>query len=335
MATFVQKVNSAFSRVGELLRNLQNQINTNGTSIQTIQSSLPNLLTKRNASTTPFQLQDTDSAVAGGNVRGDGAVDLQIYRTAANQVAAGANSFAAGMTNRAAQQSSIALGQYNNAAGSYSLALGGSNTTSAAGAVALGVSNNCSGISSFAGGQANVVSGPYATAFGFSNISNGGVSFAIGHFANTNTISRSFVLGFHNNTSGKAQAGKYGTFAVTTNASSTRTKCDGGAASATNQCALRANSCFKVNGHIIARDTSTNDSKTFEFFALIKMGSTASTISFVGTPAINTIFADSAASAWSVALVADTTNGVLGVNVTGEAGKTINWTVLCETVEVM
>lgn len=58
-----------------------------------------------------------------------------------------------------------------------------------------------------------------------------------------------------------------------------------------------------------------------------------STVSFMGTPTVTNL-GDSVSGAWSVAVVADGTNNVLGIKVTGQVGQTIRWVANVETVEL-
>jgi hypothetical protein len=54
----------------------------------------------------------------------------------------------------------------------------------------------------------------------------------------------------------------------------------------------------------------------------------------INTPSINRIAASSGATAWTIALTADTTNGGLAVTVTGAASTTIRWVSSISTTEV-
>jgi hypothetical protein len=54
----------------------------------------------------------------------------------------------------------------------------------------------------------------------------------------------------------------------------------------------------------------------------------------IGTPMLNRVAASSGASAWSIAITADTSNGGLAITVTGVAGTTIRWVAKLETTEV-
>jgi hypothetical protein len=75
-----------------------------------------------------FQLHLADNTTAGGNKRGANAVDLQMVRSNANQVASGTGSFAAGGSNRVTGVYSAALGFSNSVFGDQSFAIGLSNT---------------------------------------------------------------------------------------------------------------------------------------------------------------------------------------------------------------
>jgi hypothetical protein len=93
-----------------------------------------------------------DGTAVGGNARGANAVDLQLARTAATQVASGTRSIAIGFNNTASNEatvaigtsltstagSSVAMGNQCNATGNFSVAMGNSNTASGTASVALG-----------------------------------------------------------------------------------------------------------------------------------------------------------------------------------------------------
>lgn len=106
-----------------------------------------------------FMLDIPDAAGTGGNARGTNAIDLQTDRSAADQVASGANSAVVG-------------GRRNKASGTYSATVGGSgNTASGSGAVALGGSGafnvgvTATGDNSFAFGTGADATATSAVAF--------------------------------------------------------------------------------------------------------------------------------------------------------------------------
>jgi len=112
--------------------------------------------------------QVPDSSATGGNKRGIGAVDLQMGRGTAAQVASGNYSVALGYANTASGNYSVALGAGNGASGNYSVALGYANAASGYAAVAFGYGNGASGVYSVAlGCLANTRSVPCATAQGW------------------------------------------------------------------------------------------------------------------------------------------------------------------------
>lgn len=73
-----------------------------------------------------------------GNARGAGAIDLQTLRSAATQVASGANAVALGCRNTASQVAAVAVGLDNVASQQGAVALGSNSTASHFGSVALG-----------------------------------------------------------------------------------------------------------------------------------------------------------------------------------------------------
>lgn len=115
------------------------------------------------------------------------------------------------------------------------------------------------------------------------------------------------------------------TLQVQTNtATPTTLTTDGLAVSGTNQVALVNNSLAGFRGQVVAQNIANiSDSKVWDFKGAIRRdGGGASTV-IVGSPVQDIIASDG--STWSISFSADTTNGALSVNATGEAGKTIKW----------
>lgn len=156
----------------------------------------------------------------GGNARGRSAVDLQVRRTAATQVASGkwsailggynntasadASGVFAGNNNKASAAFAIVLGGRNNiASGITSTVLAGnSGAASGVGAAVLGGNGNkASGNYSAAGGYNNTASNTYAAAFGGSgNTASGNGSAALGGSSNNASGTYSAVVGGKGNT---------------------------------------------------------------------------------------------------------------------------------------
>ena len=145
-----------------------------------------------------FTLDIADNTTAGGNKRGTRAVDLQMERSNANQVASGQWSFVAGKNNRASTDYANALGVENiatgslgsfacgylsSAIGSFSKAHGYLNTASGSnGSVAIGYTNTASGTSSVALGISNQATGAASVALTSNAIANADYSFASGFY---------------------------------------------------------------------------------------------------------------------------------------------------------
>jgi hypothetical protein len=124
-----------------------------------------------------------DGTSTGGNARGTNAVDLQMSRSAATQVAGGTYSFAAGRRNTASGDGSIAIGGSiagNTASGSNSIAIGVGNTASAISSIAIGNTCTASANYAMAFNSGTTASGLTSTAFGESTTASGATSTAFG-----------------------------------------------------------------------------------------------------------------------------------------------------------
>ena len=80
--------------------------------------------------------------------------------------------------------------------------------------------------------------------------------------------------------------------------------------------------------------TGTYNSAMWSFEGGIQRQSSAAGTRLVGTPQLNRVATDPGASAWSIAITADTTNGGLAITVTGVTATTIRWVAKLETTEV-
>jgi hypothetical protein len=225
--------------------------------------------------------------------------------------ASGADSFAAAVANNsnsygATGANSIAIGYLAKATGADSIAIGDTNTSSAQGAVTFG-------------GALNVASSSYSLAFG--QQSNAAI---VGKQA---YASGQFTAG------GDAQSGKFVLRISTTNATPAVMTSDAGAASTTNQVILPNDSTYAFTILVVARRTDAdNESAGYEFKGVVDRNANAASTALVGTVTKTVLAEDTAA--WDVNVTADTTNGGLKVEVTGEAAKTIRWVATCWTSEV-
>lgn len=288
-----------------------------------------------------------DGTVAGGVKRGSRATDLQVSRTAATQVASGADSFAAGADNTASGAWSCAAGYSNTASGSYSVVFGYGNLAQQSACVALGQSNSALGAQSVAIGNNNTASGGIAFALGNGCTASGTSAFAMGA---TCTASGPYsqatgrqsttrgVIGAKAHSSGQqstlgdAQTIQLVSRAATTDATSTRLTADNTAASAINQVLIPTNSAVKFRGDVVARNTANGDCATWSVSGLIK--NVAGTVTLVGTPTATMDTNDTGAAGWALTVTADNTNKSLALAVVGAAATSIRWVSAINTTEV-
>lgn len=219
---------------------------------------------------------------------------------------------------------------------------GSSNTASgSSSSVAGGVSNNASGVNTFiGGGSSNSASGTTSGILsGQDNLSNGTSSAIIGGaLGSARSIVGNFIVPGSNapisNVSGVSQSGMLVLGRATTDGTATVLTNDINLAGTINQVILPNNSAYYFRGSVIANVTGGGNTKAWTFEGAIKRGANAAATSIVGAVITNTIAQDAGASTWTISVAADTTNGGLRVQVTGQAATTIRWVCKVETTEV-
>jgi len=267
-----------------------------------------------------------DSTSNGGNKRGFNAVDLQLNRSAAADVASGNYSgIFSGRYNKAGGRSAVvAGGEGNSAAGDYAFAAGSYNTASGNNSVAVGDSNTASGTNATAlGGSTNTANAPGATIVGGVQATVRGIggmwAYSAGQFS----------------ANGDAQVGRYVSRVATSNATPAEATTNSGAISTNNAAILPNNSVFVFEGTVVAKVGTFGDRASYRVSGQISRGANAAATQIDGTPTVTTIAAIGGASAWVVAVSADTSNGGLKVTVTGSAATDIKWVADIRTVEVV
>ena len=302
-----------------------------------------------------------DSSATGGNKRGVKSVDLQTYRLAAGQVSSGyasvicgggrntssdAFSFiGGGQLNVASADASVVCGgRSNTASGIYSVCVGGKGNTVSGklGVCGGGYQNTVSG-GTYArtfvgGGRGNTASNTGAAVLGgyFNTASGTFSSVPGGRYGTTRGISgMSAIASGRFGTDGDAQRGQYILRGLTTNGSAKVLTADQGAASTTNQVVLPNNSGYTFNGMVHCHRTdSIGTSASFTFAGAIRRGANAASTTLVAAVTPTSLAVDAGGVTWALAVTADTTNGCLKVEFTGEASKTIRTVCVIETVEV-
>ena len=229
-----------------------------------------------------------DGATTGGLPRGANAVDLQLVRNAAGQVAGG--------------QSSAVLGGLNN---------------SASGLASVA----CGGGGNIAGGSYSLVSGLQAAAYGSFSVSLGfnAQTTATGKFA--------FAGGASFGLAGDALAGCAVIARQTTDATPARLTADRAAAGAGNTLNLPDLSRCSGLLTVMAGAAGGNASATWRINLSAVRGSGAgSVVVFEGAgAAIAPAASQGGGSTWRLAIAADTTTGGIAVSGTGAAATIINW----------
>jgi hypothetical protein len=228
----------------------------------------------------------------------------------------------------------------NTASGIGSIIVGGVNNTASTNYAFIGNggTNNASGANTFIGcGFSNTASGTAASvSAGNNNTANGSQSSILsGQFGTTRSINSNAVISSATITTslGVSQSASLVLGRQTTDATATLLTSDGSAGGTTNQVILPNNSAYAFKGTVIANVTGAANGASWSFEGAIMRGANAASTVLIGTPAINRVAATAGATAWLIALTADTTNGGLAVTVTGAASTTIRWVCKAETTE--
>jgi hypothetical protein len=262
-----------------------------------------------------------------------------------NNTASGLRSAAiGGTTNQATQQYAATIGGDTiRATGSYAFAGGGSvnNSQGQFSAVVGGNSNTGNGTSAgiFAGENNNTNGSQAVVCGGSYNTANGNSSFVLGGTRGTTRLLNCYAVFPASNSPitavlGVSQSAMLVLGRQTTDATATVLTSNTNAATTTNQVILPNNSAYYFRGEVIAGVTGAGDTKGWYVEGVIKRGASAASTALVGTPTATSLYADTGAATWSIAVTADTTNGGLAITVTGAAATTIRWVAQIRTTEM-
>jgi hypothetical protein len=265
--------------------------------------------------------------VGGGNNQATGSYSF---------IGGGGDAGTAGNRNVASGDWSVVGGGRNNQATGSASFIGGGGT------VAAGAAGNlASGDLSFIGGgrQNNATGTESCIISGVANIASGNVSTVLGgRLATTRGIIGNVVGSASESPIASSAGSSQFAFLVlgkqTTDATASVLTSNGGSGSTNNQVILPNNSAYYFKGSVIANVTGAANGASWSFEGAIMRGANAASTVLMGTPAINRVAATAGATAWVIALTADTTNGGLAVTVTGAASTTIRFVAKIETTEV-
>lgn len=260
-----------------------------------------------------FQLQLADSTSTGGNVRGANAIDLQMSRSSASQVASGQYSFAAGSQNIASGTNAVAVGDANEAIGNYSGAIGQYNLVTGVGAFTLGSSNT--------------VTANYAVALGYNCRASALGSVSIGYQTTAPNYGQFAQSSGYFTGQGDAQISNLTARNITTDTTQTELYLDGSSVRA----GVLTAGTYGFEVRITGRRTDTPGSS---YHAVIEgtISNNSGTTALDGSNTVRVI--TNTAGTWSAVAEADNTNDALVVKVTGASGETIRWVAAIKLVEV-
>lgn len=278
-----------------------------------------------------------DGTTAGGNKRGSNAVDWQRYRASADKVASGNSSvLSGGQSNKASGlNSAVGGGTTNTASGTSSTVAGGSTNTAsgASSSIAGGANNTASTSYAFVGGgSTNTAGGSCAASLGGSNTNAGAsVSVTLGGRQTRAYLPGQVAYGNIGNAAKARQGSILALSTATADATPAEAYLEG-----TTRAVLPVYSAFAFDVSVVARTgTSTQYAARFKRSGLIVRGASLDSVALegavqtVGTDIINTNLAGCA-----VAISADTGNGSLKVEVTGNAAYLIYWQVIIHLTEL-
>ena len=257
--------------------------------------------------------------------------------------ASGASSFAAQITDNTSTygtsgNNSIAIGYRAKATSTGATSIGYLTQATAQETQAIGSNAIASGLRSSAFGyQAQTFSSPqYSIVLGPNSNANANNTTALGYQAQASTVIGRHGYGNGNfAATGDSQHGLFILRSDTTDATAEALTTNNSTASTNNQLILPNNSAYSFLGTIIAREDATDgsDYASWEIKgALLRDANAASTV--LGNGIQNKLYATAGASAWAIALTADTTNGGLKIEVTGAASTNIRWVATVNTSEV-
>jgi trimeric autotransporter adhesin len=274
------------------------------------------------------------------NASGSGAVALGYGSTASGgyTFAAGASSSAAGAV-AGTGGGAVALGG-SRASGADSFASAIGNNTSSYGAtgassIAMGDRAKATSADAIALGNFAIASDTYTFAVGYRAQATQDFSVAVGKEASSDIYGKHTQASGRFSATGDAQTGTFILRSDTTDATAEALTTNKSTASSTNQIILPNNSAYSFSGTIIARESAAagSDYASWEIKgALLRDANAASTV--LGNGIQNKLYATSGASAWAIALSADTTNGGLKIEVTGAASTSVRWVATVNTSEV-
>jgi hypothetical protein len=175
--------------------------------------------------------------------------------------------------------------------------------------------------------------GDYSTAFGLDTIAAGEHSTALGFESNASRQGQLALANGKFATIGDGQGSFIVFKASTSNNTTTEMTLDGAAVGAGNRFVLSTNSTYLFDLKLCARRTDgVDESAGYSIKVVMDRNTLASSTAIVGIRSRTSWASD--ISQWDIEVTADTTNGSIKIDVTGETAKTIRWVCFATVVEV-
>lgn len=264
-----------------------------------------------------FMLAVPDGTATGGNVRGSNAVDLQISRSAATEVASGSLSFAFGYRNTVSgTDGATAIGGLNTVSGRYATTLGRGNTISSESCWIVGESCTASNFASYsfiAGYVSTANNSFYSNVFGlFCSTTNSEIGLASGYYAASTRYGQESRANGRFSATGDAQKVGFLARNVTTSAVATELYLNGSSTRLTIPSGKVMSALVRVVG------VKSDGSEVIKFLRDVTIKNVGGTTSLEA--AIDTIGTDINVSGATLDLDADNTNDTLKIAVTPPTG---------------
>lgn len=272
-----------------------------------------------------------NNATSGGNKRGVNSVDLQKYRTAADQVVGGDASSQVGAENKTVGAFAGTYGNANANNANYSHVVGRSNTNNGGSSIVLGQFNSNAGTTSTVLGHSNSVNSGNATAVGISNSLSSDYSLAFGVSCIDNQSTR-IVNGFAAFVAGDCQKSSFYLSRRTTDATQTTLTTRNSGYGGFTSIRLSDNSVYRYKGTIVGKQSGSTNLAVWDVDGVAVRSVGYGTVAMV----INNINLVTNIPGWGTPIIsADTGNGTIKVDVIGKIATNIQWTAVIETTEVI
>jgi len=260
------------------------------------------------------------AGVGTGAARGQGAIDVQTYRTASSQVASGQFATAVGQLNTASGTNAVAVGYQNTASGAQTTAVGYFNTAAQTASTAVGYGNTAG---------TNIIT----TAIGYNNSATLTQSTSIGAYASSIFSYSISLSGNRFSSTGDSELIFARQSYQTTTA--TASQLFGDNTTGTSRLTIAVSTSYAWKLQLVARQTggtagTAGDTAVWNIEGGVYRTAAGNT-TLLG--AVQTSYiAVTAAGAWTATVSADTVNQALVVTVAGEANKNINWVAFWQLV---